>query len=333
MTWFEELAGFREDSPADVRRKMAVEGEALVSRVDGRELRFGRLETPSLGELRERVSSGDSPAGGISVRQVVADVRNLHANTENTGALFQAASQFNLLEMAGPSITPEDGVGIYENDRTQGPACAIACGAGTIYRNYFAPVNGQLGQSRTNQIDCLADLGVALGNPRHRLWEMKNGYALASAAGLREISEILRAARQEEQDTLRKLLRIGLQWNPRVTLGKSMHTVSQAYCSALPIAYGAPEPGLWEPFAKLVLEAAYEATLCAGIVNARAGGTRRVYLTLLGGGAFGNLAEWIVSAMLRALEQYSSFGLDIAIVSHGAPNAMVQRLVRRFTAS
>lgn len=74
---------------------------------------------------------------------------------QNAGALFQVASQFNLLEMQSHHNTPESGVGIYGSDSTQGPACAIASGAGTIYRNYFVPVNGQIGQSKDNQIDCL----------------------------------------------------------------------------------------------------------------------------------------------------------------------------------
>ena len=39
-------------------------------------------------------------------------------------------------------MTPEHGVTRYQHDRTQGPACAIAAGAATIYRNYFAPVGG-----------------------------------------------------------------------------------------------------------------------------------------------------------------------------------------------
>ena len=64
----------------------------------------------------------------------------MHADPELDGALFQVASQFNLLEMTGPSATPEDGVTRYSADHTQGPACAIAAGAATIYRNYFAPV-------------------------------------------------------------------------------------------------------------------------------------------------------------------------------------------------
>ena len=42
--------------------------------------------------------------------------------------------------------TPEMGVTGYVNDRTQGPCCAIACGAGTVYRNYLAPVRDSAGR-------------------------------------------------------------------------------------------------------------------------------------------------------------------------------------------
>ena len=81
----------------------------------------------------------------------------------SAGALFQVASQFNLLEMTGPEVSPEDGITRYQHDRTQGPACAIAAGAATIYRNYFAPVGGGHGQTAKRQFDGLADLGEALG--------------------------------------------------------------------------------------------------------------------------------------------------------------------------
>jgi hypothetical protein len=66
----------------------------------------------------------------------------MHQLPKYAGALFQVASQFNLLEMVSPEITPEHGVTRYQHDRTQGPACAIAAGAATIYRNYFAPISG-----------------------------------------------------------------------------------------------------------------------------------------------------------------------------------------------
>ena len=57
----------------------------------------------------------------IIIREIIDDVQKLHINESNNGALFQIASQFNLLEMASPNITPEQGINDYEHDRTQGP--------------------------------------------------------------------------------------------------------------------------------------------------------------------------------------------------------------------
>lgn len=327
MTWFKELTGFNETDASDVRQKLILDGETLTSTVNGRRLVCGRLETPSLGDLRQRARASQSNRGRLTAREVIADVRDLHANVENAGALFQVASQFKLLEMVSPSVTPEDGISRYENDHTQGPACAVAAGAGTIFRNYFAPLNGQTGQTARNQIDCLADLGRALGNTDSRLWQMKNGYALATAQGLDEIATRLRAASETERDGLRQLLRIGLQWNTQVTRPNCAHLVTQAYCAALPVAYG-PEPAeRWEAFARLVLEAAYEATLCAAVLNARP----RAYLTLLGGGVFGNQPEWILDALHRALQLFAASNLEISIVSYGRSNPAVQAMLEQLT--
>jgi hypothetical protein len=329
MMWFETLTGFPEESPRQVRANITVDGNTLKSHVNGKMLVCGELETPSLAELRARVHSKGHQTGKISVREVVADVQQLHADESNAGSLFQVASQFNLLEMRSPSVTPEHGVGIYENDHTQGPACAVAAGAGTIYRNYFAIVNGQAGQSAGKQIDCLADIGTALGNSGNRLWEMRNGYALASHSGLVEISNRLRAASESELDDLRQLLRIGIQWHTQVTLNDSRHRVSQAYCSALPIAYSNHPPSLWEEFARLVLEASYEATICAAILNSVRNGNNRLFLTLLGGGAFGNETDWIIGGIRRALNLYKHVDLDVAIISYGSPKEFIRQLVNQ----
>jgi hypothetical protein len=329
MTWFETLTGFPEESPQQVRGNITVDGKVLKSHINGKVLAYGQLETPTLAELRGRIHANRQKGGKISVREVVANVQHLHTNASNAGSLFQVASQFNLLEMASPNVTPEHGVGIYEQDRTQGPACAIASGAGTIYRNYFAIVNGQTGQSTSNQIDCLADLGAALGNSASRLWEMRNGYALASQTGLVEIAHRLHTSSESELDALRQLLRIGIQWETQVTLDDCQHTVSQAYCSALPVAYSHHPSHLWAAFARLVLEAAYEATICTAILNSITNGNNQLFLTLLGGGAFGNEIDWILGGIQRALNLYKHVNLEVAIVSYGSPNPDVQQLVNQ----
>jgi len=78
---------------------------------------------------------------------------------------------------------------------------------------------------------------------------------------------------------------------------------------------------------------AYEATLCAGLLNAERKGNRSVFLTLLGGGVFGNETTWILGAVERALELYRAADLEVVVVSYGASNADVQQMVRRWGSS
>lgn len=120
-------------------------------------------------------------------------------------------------------MTPEDGVARYEHDRTQGPACAVAAGAATIYRNYFTPVGEQAGQTKKRQLDGLADIGAELNAALDRrvadLWTMRNGYALCKREGLDLIAEHLRAIGPEQTDALAGKLRIGVHRDVEVTDG------------------------------------------------------------------------------------------------------------------
>jgi hypothetical protein len=100
---------------------------------------ISRLELVSLTELRSRLANSGIEHRDSKVSVVTGDVREMHQAAEYAGAVFQVASQFNLLEMASQDVTPEQGVTCYQSDHTQGPACAMAAGAATIYRNYFAP--------------------------------------------------------------------------------------------------------------------------------------------------------------------------------------------------
>ena len=317
--WFEALTGFTERSYEETQRSLAVAGRTLRSSVNGRSYVIGELETPTLGELRLRALDTAMVGGGaFTVSNVSGDVGRMHQDEANRNALFQVASQFNLLEMTGPGVRPEDGVTRYAHDRTQGPACAIAAGAATIYRNYFVPVDGQTGQTRHRQLDCLRDVGEALGNEGGSLWTMRNGYALCTDSGLDSVSRTLGDMDEAGTGALRDRLRIGVHWDVEVTAGgrTDVH-VTQALCSALPVSYtGVPSPR-WEPFARLVLEGAYEATLWAAALNSRRTGSNVVFLTYLGGGAFGNERPWIIDAMRRALARVREAGvsLDVRVVS------------------
>ena len=188
-------------------------------------------------------------------------------------------------------------------------------------------MNGRIGQSFDNQIDCLLDLGKAIGNTDERLLVMRNGYTLASKVGLVEISERINSMTEDERDVLTEKLRIGIQWDTQVTLPDCKHVVTQAYCSALPVAYSSHPGSLWADFAKLVLEATYEATLCTALLNFAKNGSNRVFLTLVGGGAFGNHDDWIFAAIKRAVKIFADVQLNIAIVSYGTSKGRVREFV------
>jgi hypothetical protein len=86
---------------------------------------------------------------------VTGDVRPMHRSPENGRRAVPGGVPVNLLEMDSPAVTPEDGVTRYQLNRMQGPACAIAAGAATIYCNYFASGGGSPGQTAERQLDAL----------------------------------------------------------------------------------------------------------------------------------------------------------------------------------
>ena len=161
---------------------------------------------------------------------------------------------------------------------------------------------------------------------------MQNGYALCTDKGLRAISHLLDGAPEDLLDGLRERLAIGLHRDVEVThVGADGRRVSQAYCSALPLGYSSLPRADWAPFARLVLQASYEATLLAAAEQAAAGGSNRVLLTRIGGGVFRNDDAWIDDAIERALGVVEDAGLDIFIVCHGYVDSGVRALVDQWS--
>lgn len=319
--WFEELTGFIEKSPNYVRENLIIDGNDFVSKVNNERFSFGKLEISTLFQLKNKSPKLRNYQGKIQVSEIVANVEELHCNSKNSNALFQAASQFNLLEMVSPTITPEQGVDRYEFDFTQGPVCAIACGAGTIYRNYFVNIGNQAGQSANTQIDCLDLIGLELENERFNLWKMQNGYALVSQDGLLTINKKIAKLNHTERESLKEKLKVGIQWNTEVTKSTTRHNVSQIYCSALPVAYCSTESIYWEYFARVILEATYEATFYSALINLEKNKSNLVYLTLVGGGAFGNDECWILESIQKAIRKFKNTPLNVKIVSYGRSNS------------
>ena len=340
--WFEQLTGFTEQGAAQVRQMLQLQDGVLTSRANGKQFQVGQLQTPTLAELTQDAKAIMQNAcyehAPISVQEVVADVQSLHSQKQNAGALFQVASQFNLLEMVGPTVTPDSGISGYQFDRTQGPACAMACGAGLIYRNYFVPVNDEPGQTAERQLNMLdvfeQRLLVHVNQYSEQqfdsLWQMKNGYVLPTAEQLKAINHTLAQLSEAKTTELIGTIKIGMQYDTQVTLQNAGHLVTQAYCSAMPVAYTDHAAALWQPLASLILQAAYQATLAAAVINTAKTGNNQVFLTLLGGGAFGNAMEWIINAITKALDIYKNSSLHVSFVSYGRSNSSIRAVANDF---
>lgn len=106
--------------------------------------------------------------------------------------------------------------------------------------------------------------------------------------------------------------------------------VSHVLGSACAVAYN---PGTradeWEPFARLVLEASYEACVLAALDNRDRhdgmAGSKKLFLTLLGGDAFGNPQAWILDAnqrrALKPLIKFQHEDVDVFLVCYDGVDA------------
>jgi hypothetical protein len=109
MDWFEKLTGFRESDYGVTRSRLEVSGGRLRSKANEQTYGIGNLETPSLKELRQRAQPVVvNLAGRVKVSCVSGDVRTMHRNPANENALFQVASQFNLLRSERNIFDPGD---------------------------------------------------------------------------------------------------------------------------------------------------------------------------------------------------------------------------------
>jgi hypothetical protein len=330
MSWFRLIFGFKESGFA-CRENLSIftqDGiQYLKSSQHDRSYRIGQFTTPSIRELKSKaldlIKERNLKLETTYSHCVVGDILELHHQFPLS--TFQAASQLNCLEFASPRALPEHGITIYGSDHTQGPACALACAPGTLFRNYFAipPTNpeGVIGQSADSQFNLLDDLETLLDNSSNRYWTVKNGYINSTRGSLELLNQVLASHNPEDLINLIKVGvhdDVGVVFSSRYVPIESDIYVTQVYCSALSCAYTSLPISLWQPFAEIVLQAQYEATIWAAVLNCLRGGTNILHLTFVGGGVYGNETAWIARSIAKALSISSKYdcGLDIRICYH-----------------
>ncbi|MDA8638487.1 hypothetical protein N9L22_01785 [Candidatus Poseidonia alphae] len=313
-----QLIGFSDSRVGYSQTKQMIQfdGRFITSTSNGKRFDVGEFEFLTLAELRSRFkahqSDGDLPKFD-EINRVYhnkpsrENVQEYMRNTEYNCALFQVASQFNLLEMGTPQKTPEDGVDIYWRDPTQGPACATATIGATLFRNYFIEHGGFVGQTADQQINGLRDMLTRLGLREEESYLYENGYVRLSKEDTIACSKKIKKLSEEERFELMGELSVGIHWGCQVNNAETglEQRVSLILCSGLPLG-GYARPGVnlddAEALGRLVQDGMQEATILAGALNQIKFGVSDVVLTKLGNGVFGNPVDWVVAARNRALD-------------------------------
>lgn len=78
--WFEKLMGFKEENPQQVKENIEVVDNKLISKINNREYVFGKLEIPSLKELRNQLNLKEKYNSQIKASEVVRCSSSLFGN-------------------------------------------------------------------------------------------------------------------------------------------------------------------------------------------------------------------------------------------------------------
>jgi hypothetical protein len=189
----------------------------------------------------------------------------------------------------------------------------------------------QTGQTAHTQADMLSKISRAIGNIPNNgnegegnpiFWDMKGGYMMSNSKRLRMIPWNMLCDGDDKgstignntYDELMQTIRIGLHEDIQVThyggFGSKVirdmdMLVTHCLSSAVPVSYntGHSRSSDWELLARIILKASYKCVFHAAILNmARHNGEdgrRKIFLTSIGGGVFGNRSGWINDAILH----------------------------------
>ena len=269
------------------------------------------------------------------------DVAYLQSNAENNGAMFQVASNFNGVEAVKEASWPDEAEFLtnYVDDNTQGPAASVSAGPAAIsrvllpfYKEGDSVPAAEWRQTREQQVEMLGDV--------KEYYSVVNGYVVQQG------SERV----PEDPEAVVSRVRVCVQVGAQVTFGctnqweQTLETVpapatpantqrvSQVFCAAMNLRQGAsgyvnaalPEsPRL----AALLLEAAYRGTYLAALRH----GCPKLFLTLIGGGAFGNNIDTILETIGRvhlevACKEKNATLKEVHVVLFNEPSGMIRLL-------
>jgi hypothetical protein len=238
------------------------------------------------------------------------NILEVQSNPAFDGATFLAASNFNCLEFMNENMSAGEGITRYHRDHTQGPYCALAAGPAILYRNYFVPHGGEIGQL-AKELELLGDTPIAK-------------YVQHGRPIIKDSSELA----QYDWKTMDSKFLIGLHENCQVTTtqvgtkfadappGRIIH---QVYAAAFDFRRIVVDDTMME-IARRMLTAEYKATILAAWEMSRKypgrAGSNKLSLTLLGGGVFRNPFPLICDTIMACEEVLVQSGLEAYVVCY-----------------
>ena len=257
---------------------------------------------------------------GVSGLQVFADIDE--SNPKHPKSMFQVASNFNGIETIDETATPdsEDFTTNYIYDHTQGPGASVSAGPAAIARVFAAfydeskPAGEWAQRGLDHQINMLSDVSG--------YYNVINGYVVNSVNGSDQTQPLMDTS-EEYVNSIAGKVKLCVHENADVTFGaryydddendymavlKEPHRINQVFTAAMNLRQGPNGKAnqmLQDSPAKsrVLLRASYVGSYLAAVNT----GCESLYLTLIGGGAFGNDLNIIFDEIIYA---HKKIGLD-----------------------
>lgn len=343
--WFHQLFGF-EESIQNVKKYLSVSTNnsgllELVSSHNNRRFLPGNLEIANTKSLLASITNhlnrnpetklkhgtfniihGLDSDTNLNMMQYV-DVMACCSHSQFNGCTVQVASNFNCLEFVNENQKKSDGVTDYALNGTQGPSASLSCASSLVYRNYFYE-NSHFSNSTNHSNRHINDkeINLLIKTPL----TVKHGKVLIQTR-----SEVERLKSSQFNWSDKTNYYVGHHRNCEVCLERDLKRpdhfsmfhnkkqfVNQVFCSAFNFSENVIFNSFTTTIAQHIMNSMYESTILAAILNhlehPELPGSNKCFLTLLGGGVFGNPREIIAPAIVRTLELISKSGLDVNIM-------------------
>jgi hypothetical protein len=313
--WLGWFLGVDEEAILSYMRAYVFSNGCFVNAVTGQQWPAGQFRCMSVKELAEQVGPTSGDAGSSEEKSIHhhlvqkfrviddCDIGRLQGTLKTDDcAMVQIASNFNCLEIPSRGTAPDYGhlVEGYASDTTQGPASSFGVPAASLYRAHYAFHNADVphaewGQTSERSVDLLEDVRPFFG-------KCVNGKFTLTGDEERLAEERVAAVAAD--------IKVGVHTDAQVVFARStgpgvLDVVPEPFPLVDQVLSASvnwnspgvePPPGTLPPLTRAALRACYEGAYLAAIWRGR----KKLLLTLVGGGSFGNPPEMILEEMAAA---------------------------------